>query len=172
MHPAISVGNVAVITGAADGIGLAAAQRYAALGMQVCMADINAEKLAEAASGVEGALAIPTDVSELQQVENLRQKVLESFGKVDVLMNNAGIGLPTQGWTEIDNWNRVLRVNLRGVQASNQLKHGRSYSACSCFDQGLQWHRQMMRNGNFRNGIGQLNRDAGVIHLPPPGHAR
>ncbi len=73
MHPAIAPGRAAVITGAASGIGLAAAQRLAALGMAVCMADVNAaalerEAAALAATGAD-VLAVATDVSDPAQVE-------------------------------------------------------------------------------------------------------
>ncbi len=115
MHPALIKNNVAVITGAADGIGLAAAKKYAALGMRVCMADIDADKLAEAAAGVEDAIAVATDVTDLSQVQNLHEQARDAFGQVDVLMNNAGVGLPTQSWSEHANWSKVLDINLGGV---------------------------------------------------------
>jgi NAD(P)-dependent dehydrogenase (short-subunit alcohol dehydrogenase family) len=114
-HPAFKAGNVAVITGAADGIGLAVAQRCHRLGMRVCMADINPEKLADAVAGMEGALAVPTDVSQLAQLESLREKVLSEFGQVDILMNNAGTGRPTSCWDDYENWQAVLDTNLWGV---------------------------------------------------------
>ena len=65
-HPALAPGNVAVITGAADGIGLAAARELAARGLRICMADIDADKLTAAAEEIEGALAVPTDVARLE----------------------------------------------------------------------------------------------------------
>jgi NAD(P)-dependent dehydrogenase (short-subunit alcohol dehydrogenase family) len=114
-HPAFAADNVAVITGAADGIGLAAAKRYAAMGLKVCMADIDADRLAEATAAIEGAMAIPTDSSDLEQVQALQQQVLSAHGRVDVLMNNAGIGRPTSSWTEYENWRDVLNVNLWGA---------------------------------------------------------
>jgi NAD(P)-dependent dehydrogenase (short-subunit alcohol dehydrogenase family) len=128
-HPAFAAENVAVITGAADGIGLAAAKKFAALGMRVCMADIDAEKLEQAATEVSGsntdntdnanssgsAIAVRTDVSRLDELQKLRDLVFETYGQVDVLMNNAGIGRPTDSWTEYENWQRVLGVNLWGV---------------------------------------------------------
>ena len=115
MHPALIKNNVAVITGAADGIGLAAAKKYAALGMRVCMADIDADKLAEATAGVEDAISVATDVTDLSQVQNLHEQARDAFGQVDVLMNNAGVGLPTQSWSEHANWSKVLDINLGGV---------------------------------------------------------
>ncbi len=114
-HPAFTAGNVAVITGAADGIGLAAAQHCAAIGMKACMADIDADKLQQAASTIDGALAIPTDSSDLAQMQALREQVLFAHGQVDVLMNNAGIGVPTTSFGEYDNWRTLLEVNLWGV---------------------------------------------------------
>ncbi|MCX2980339.1 SDR family NAD(P)-dependent oxidoreductase [Halieaceae bacterium IMCC14734] len=114
-HPAFAENNVAVITGAADGIGLAAAKKYAGMGMRVCMADINLAKLEAATATIPGALAVATDVSDIAQVEALRDSAYAAFGQVDVLMNNAGMGASTGCWTERDNWLRVLQVNLWGV---------------------------------------------------------
>ena len=123
-HPAFNKGNVAVITGAADGIGLAAAQRFYEMGMRVCMVDIEAEKLGAAAADIGDVMALPVDVADREQLVSLREKVYAEHGQVDVLMNNAGIGRPTQGWGEYDNWQAVLAVNLwgiiNGVQAFTQ----------------------------------------------------
>lgn len=114
-------GNVAVITGAADGIGLAAAQKLHGLGMRVCLADINSDKLAEAASTMDGALAVATDVSQPEQVEALRDRVYAEFGQVDLLMNNAGSGFGTTSWGECDKWRKTLEVNLFGVIHGQQV---------------------------------------------------
>jgi NAD(P)-dependent dehydrogenase (short-subunit alcohol dehydrogenase family) len=120
-HSAFASGNVAVVTGAADGIGLAASKKFASLGMRVCMADIDSDKLEQAAADVStGAgssetIAIRTDVSQLDELQRLRDQTFEAYGQVDVLMNNAGIGRPTDSWTEYKNWEQVLGVNLWGV---------------------------------------------------------
>lgn len=114
-HPAIKPGNVAVITGAADGIGLAAARKLASLGLRVCMADINADQLNTAVTEIEGAIAVPTDVSQVEQVQALKEAAYSAFGQVDVLMNNAGIGATTTSWTGYEGWQKTLGVNLWGV---------------------------------------------------------
>jgi NAD(P)-dependent dehydrogenase (short-subunit alcohol dehydrogenase family) len=122
-HPALEPGRVAVVTGAASGIGRAAALRFVGLGMRVCLADLASGALEAAAAAVaaasplgsEGVLAVATDVSELAQVERLRDAVLAQFGEVAVLMNNAGTGAFGGPWAELDAWRQVLGVNLWGV---------------------------------------------------------
>lgn len=117
-HPALAAGRVAVVTGAASGIGLAAARRFAALGMKVCMADIDADALEAAASDLGGTtetLAVPTDVSDRAQVERLRDKVLDRFGEVAVLMNNAGREGGGGLFGDPARWRAILETNLWGV---------------------------------------------------------
>jgi NAD(P)-dependent dehydrogenase (short-subunit alcohol dehydrogenase family) len=123
-HPAVSEGRVAVITGAASGIGLAAAKRFAGLGMKVVMADLPGERLERATAEVVAAArggpasvsARGLDVSRLDDMVRLKDEALEAFGEVAVLMNNAGIGGGLgKPWETYDRWRRVLEVNLWGV---------------------------------------------------------
>ena len=122
-HSALTPGRVAVITGAASGIGLATALRLARLGLKVCLADLPSETLTQAAiavtaaspQGASSVLAIPTDVSDLAQVTNLADTAYNHFGEVAVLMNNAATGISAGPWDNIETWRRLLEVNLFGV---------------------------------------------------------
>ncbi len=123
IHPALAAGRVAVVTGAASGIGRAAARRFAAMGLKVCLADLSADGLEEAAAEVAAAapegraavLAVPTDVSRLEQVEALRDAARLTFGEVAELMNNAAIAPGGGPWENIGRWRQLLEVNLWGV---------------------------------------------------------
>ncbi|MFJ6326488.1 MULTISPECIES: SDR family NAD(P)-dependent oxidoreductase [unclassified Rhizobium] len=113
--------NVAVITGAASGIGFAAAKYFASLGMSVAIADLGGDRLAQAAAelktitGEEHVLAVETDVASRQALEALERTVLQRFGRVHVLMNNAGIGPETSIFSDQSGWDAILGVNLLGV---------------------------------------------------------
>ena len=115
-HPAILPGNVAVITGAADGIGLAAAHRFAAMGLTVVLSDRDADKLILARDAVGGnAVAMTTDVSDRDAVNALALQVANDVGPVSVLMNNAGTGRGGNAYSNPDGWERVIGTNLMGV---------------------------------------------------------
>jgi NAD(P)-dependent dehydrogenase (short-subunit alcohol dehydrogenase family) len=122
----MSPNNVAVITGGASGLGLAAAMRFAALGMKVCIADLGTDRLADAearlASAEPGAdiMAMAVDVSRAEQVSELEAAVRKRFGGTDILMNNAGIQPGSTMFGPLQNWQRVLGVNLWGVIHGSQ----------------------------------------------------
>jgi NAD(P)-dependent dehydrogenase (short-subunit alcohol dehydrogenase family) len=112
---AISPGNLAVITGAAGGIGLTMAKRVARAGMRVCMVD-RAESVSEVAADL-GALATPflVDVADRAAVNRLAQDVQDRFGPVSVLMNNAAVGAGADALSAPEAWTRLLGVNVFGV---------------------------------------------------------
>lgn len=120
-HPVIAKGNVAVITGGASGIGLAAATAFARAGMKVCIADVDDARLAEAAtklSSIAGAANVMTsalDVSRIESVMELERAVAAHFGGTDLLMNNAGIQPGSTLFGEPDNWQRIVDVNMWGI---------------------------------------------------------
>jgi len=120
-HPVIHTGRVAVITGAASGIGRAAARELARLGLKVAIADINAKALdvlaAElgTAHGETNVLAVATDVSRLEEVVRLRERVYEAWGEVAVLLNNAAVADIGHSFEGLDKWKAVMDVNLFGV---------------------------------------------------------
>src|SRR5213596_251108 len=112
--------KVAVVTGAASGIGRALAEKSAQEGMKVVLADVeeSALKQAEAELQASGAqvLAVRTDVSQADEVEALAKITFETYGAVHLLFNNAGVGAGTTVWeSSLADWQWVLGVNLWGV---------------------------------------------------------
>ena len=115
IHPAIAAGNVAVITGGANGIGFAVAKRLATLGMKIVLADRDSEELALAAGELGEVVTVETDVSDLASVQALAAFVADRLGPVSVLMNNAGHGGGGDALSNPEGWARVLGTNLFGV---------------------------------------------------------
>lgn len=122
-HPAFSPDAVAVVTGGASGIGLAAAARFARMGLKVCIADLGEDRLAAAATalteaaprGADDIMAVAADVTEVDELRQLDAAVRQRFGGTDVLMNNAGVQPGSGVFGPAANWRRVLGVNLWGV---------------------------------------------------------
>lgn len=121
-HPAIAPDRVAVITGAASGIGLATAKQLARLGLRVCLADRDgdvlkrsADEVATVAGDRAKVLAVPTDVSRREEVERLKDAALTTFGEVGFLMNNAGTEGDGQIFGDPERWKATLDTNLWGV---------------------------------------------------------
>ena len=128
-HPALSEKSVAVITGGASGIGLAAANAFARLGMKVCIADHDDAALARvsellayvAPGGSEDIMSLAVDVSHREEIEKLEAAVRARFGGADVLMNNAGIGPASTSFGPPAIWEHLLAVNLWGIIHGTQV---------------------------------------------------
>jgi NAD(P)-dependent dehydrogenase (short-subunit alcohol dehydrogenase family) len=128
-------GKVAVITGGAEGIGKGIAVRAAAEGMKLVLADINATKLEATvaefkAQGIE-VIGVPTDVAREEQINALAEQAFAKFGKVHLLVNNAGVAVAKPAWeTTQKDWDWVMGVNFYGVTHAlrafvpTMLKHG------------------------------------------------
>ncbi|HEV3190426.1 MAG TPA: SDR family NAD(P)-dependent oxidoreductase [Polyangiaceae bacterium] len=123
LHPALQSRRVAVVTGAASGIGLAAARRFASLGMRLCLADLDKGALAAAGRALEPLLVdgaadlriVDADVANRDDVARLRDVAFDTFGDVALLMNNAATGHGAGPWEKTDQWRRLLDVNFFGV---------------------------------------------------------
>lgn len=115
-------GKVAVVTGAASGMGLAFATRFAQAGAKVVLADVETPALDAAVAGLTAAghdaIGVRTDVMSLDDIVALRDAALERYGKVNVVCNNAGVGgalqAPTE-WVDVKGWQWVIDVNMWGV---------------------------------------------------------
>jgi len=122
-HPALSEDHVAVVTGGASGIGLAAAMKFASHGMKVAIADVDPARLTAAETilssvapaGASSVMAAIVDVSRIESVTEFEHAVRSRFGGTDVLMNNAGIQPGSTMFGAPDNWQRVIGVNLWGI---------------------------------------------------------
>ena len=128
MHPALTKGSVAVVTGGASGIGLAAARHLARLGMRICIADLDTPALAAAretlifdSTAPNDVIAVPTDVASRADLTRLADRVGETFGAVNVLMNNAGIQPGSTIFDAEGNWDRILDVNMGGIIHGSQI---------------------------------------------------
>lgn len=113
-------GKVAVVTGAASGIGRGLADACAREGMRVVLADVEETSLARAERELRDAgaevMAVRTDVSKAEDVETLASRTLEAFGAAHLLFNNAGVGAGTTVWeSTLEDWQWTLGVNLWGV---------------------------------------------------------
>jgi len=112
-------GKVAVVTGAAGGIGLGMARAFTDAGMSVVLADLDGERIAAAAESLRAdghdALGVATDVSSIDDVRALAEAAMDTHGRVDVLCNNAGVGIAAKlGDVSMDDWEWTLGIDLLG----------------------------------------------------------
>jgi 3-oxoacyl-[acyl-carrier protein] reductase len=111
-------GEVAIVTGGAQGIGFATAKRLVASGAKVCLWDIDKPALDEAAKSIgRGAHGYKVDITRLPQVERVMQRIAKRFGKISILVNSAGIaGLNTTvDLYPVDEWQRIMDLNVNGT---------------------------------------------------------
>lgn len=109
-------GKIAVITGAASGIGLETAKLFSEKGAVVCMCDLNGEKVAEAAKEVPNSYSYQANIADTASVDALVEKLISEHGRIDVLVNSAGVG--DIDWAEDMTekmWNKVIDINLSGT---------------------------------------------------------
>src|SRR5471030_3161414 len=112
--------KVVVITGASSGLGEATARLLAARGAKVVLGARRLDRLEKPASEIASsggeALAVPTDVASRDDMENLIQSAVQKFGKVDVLVNNAGImPMAAMSKLKVEEWDLMIDVNIKGV---------------------------------------------------------
>jgi NAD(P)-dependent dehydrogenase (short-subunit alcohol dehydrogenase family) len=125
-HPVINPDSVAVVTGGASGIGLAAATRFAGVGMRLVIVDRDKEKLAASegvlrAAGAADVMTAAADVSDRAQLEAIEADVTDRFGGTDILMNNAGIGGRSACLGPYEAWQTFLGVNFHGALHGTQV---------------------------------------------------
>ncbi len=111
-------GKVVLITGASRGIGAAAAREFADAGAKVALVARGADQIADLAGEIgENAVAIPCDISRYWEVEQAVENCIKAFGRLDVLINNAGVIEPVSHLAEADPdaWGQVIDINLKGV---------------------------------------------------------
>jgi Short-chain alcohol dehydrogenase of unknown specificity len=108
--------RVAIVTGGAQGIGRAIADKFAEEGAVVVVADINGEGAKAAAAVMPRAIGVTVDVSDPVAVQAMVKAAVDAFGRLDILVNNAAI-VPFTAWDDIDfaEWRRIMAVNLDGV---------------------------------------------------------
>lgn len=108
--------KVAIVTGGCRGIGLAATEIFLEQGWRVAMVDRDTQELHKVASGMENVLAVEADISDPAQVAHMVAEVVAAYGRVDALVNNAGVALFARAsQTSFDAWREVMATNLDGV---------------------------------------------------------
>jgi 3-oxoacyl-[acyl-carrier protein] reductase len=169
--------QVVIVTGAGHGIGRAVAERFAAEGASVAVNDLDPARAAEAAAAIgPDALAIPADVSSKAAVDAMFDQVLARFGRLDVLVNNAGNIHAARHFLEADEawWDQVLDVNLKGsflcaLRAAHYMARRRSGAIVNMSSGGAtKAHRGNVAYDASKGGIEAMTR-AMALDLAPYG---
>lgn len=160
--------KTAIITGAGSGLGEAIARRFAAEGASLLLCDKNARAVQalseELSTQAPGVLACEADVSDSGAVHEMAESCLRAFGKIDILINNAGIS-PKKAYLEYteDDWDAVIDVNLKGeylcARAVSEHMMARRYGRI------VNLSSSAWRSGGFAGGIPYTSAKAGVIGL-------
>lgn len=156
--------RIAIVTGAARGIGLATTRNFLAEGWQVAMVDRDEEELKSAAHGLNGVLALPYDVSDPEQVDRIVRETLELFGRLDALVNNAGVAdFGRIEKTDFAKWRTVMATNLDGVFLCGQaaipaLKESRGAIVNIASISGLRASTLRVAYGTSKAAVMQLTR--------------
>lgn len=167
-------GKIAIITGSRRGIGRAIAEGYAREGATVVLVDIDADEVQAAADAITAqggtALGLQADVGDADAVDRVFRTVLETFGTVDVLVNNAGITWGQKHFFDVDDdwWNETIRVNLTGHYlflsraARIMAKRGGGVILNTSSGGATQAHRGLVPYDASKGGIEALTRAAAV----------
>lgn len=160
--------KIAIVTGAGQGIGRAVAIALAQNGSVPVIVDVNAENASKVAEEIKSlnvpAVSLKADVSQVPEIENMVKQVVDKFGTVDVLVNNAGILHATQieAITE-EEWGRMMAVNLKSVFfASQQVL---PYMKKKRWGRIINMSSLAGRMGGYGNGVGYAATKAGIIGL-------
>mgnify|MGYP001826664811 CR=1 FL=1 len=159
---------VAIVTGAARGIGLATTKQFLAKGYAVAMVDRDTDALAAASAGLEQVLPLPYDVSDPAQVDRMVADTLTRFSRIDALINNAGVADfgPLEGWDHA-RWRRIMETNLDGVflcvqAALPALKESRGCVVNIASISGLRASTLRIAYGTSKAGVIQLTQQQAV----------
>src|SRR5437588_5915853 len=167
-------GKVAFVTGAANGIGRAAALAFAREGASVVVADISEQGNQETARMVEGvggrALAVRCDVTRAEDVKAALDKAVEAFGRLDVAFNNAGSEQAITATADLteEEWDRVVAINLRGVflcmkyEVPLMLKHGGGAIVNTSSGAGVKGFKGQAAYAAAKHGVVGLTRSAAL----------